>query len=283
MTASIWEDKIRIILFVTLMLIYLEFSDLLPKMVPAELYGLTATLSFFATIFLMYITVVVFLEWDGDKSISTLGLQTDSKTTHQILIGGLLGTAGAIVVILFALVFGGQLRPPSQITEDLILNEIIITSIVSFVEELAYRGYLLTRMERLWGRNYAILGSSLIFSLLHFGWWTPLGVIPLHLIILFTLNIFLGGVVLSFSYYVSGRRLWAPLGFHFMWNILAYVIFPVFPRDSVVRPEIFQIEWGVTTVVGFLLSLSLVYVLVPFVASKSKKRERGSKEMIRRG
>ncbi|MCF2136148.1 MAG: CPBP family intramembrane metalloprotease [Candidatus Thorarchaeota archaeon] len=274
MTAAIWEDRLRIILFMTLMLIYLEFSDLLPRAAPMELYGLVATVSFFATIFLMYVTVVAFLEWDGGKSISTLGLKTDSKTINQLLIGGLLGTAGAIVVILFALVFGGQLRPPSEITGDLITNEIIITSLVAFVEELTYRGYLLTRMERIWGRNHAILGSSLIFSLLHFGWWTPLGVIPLHLVILFTLNIFLGGVVLSFSYYVSGRRLWVPLGFHFMWNILAYVIFPVYPRDSVFLPEIFQIEWGVTTVVGFLFALSLVYVVVPLVASRSEKRKR---------
>jgi hypothetical protein len=50
--------------------------------------------------------------------------------------------------------------------------------------------------------------------------------------------------------------------------MLAYIIFPVYPRVQVVLPEIFQIEWGLTTVVGFMIGLSALFGLL-----NSKKRE----------
>ena len=43
-------------------------------------------------------------------------------------------------------------------------------------------------------------------------------------------NMFLGGVVLSLSYYLSGEKLWVPIGFHFGWNIMGYLLFASSPR-----------------------------------------------------
>ncbi|MHA2084668.1 MAG: CPBP family glutamic-type intramembrane protease, partial [Candidatus Thorarchaeota archaeon] len=96
----------------------------------------------------------------------------------------------------------------------------------------------------------------------HFGWWIPLGSIPYHLILLFSFNMFLGGIVLSFSYFWSGRKLWVPIGFHFAWNMVAYIAFPSFPTAIVTSPELYQIEWGLTTIPGFLFGLSLIWMLL---------------------
>ena len=115
-------------------------------------------------------------------------------------------------------------------------------------------------MDELWGKWKAIILSSLVFSLMHFSWWTPLGVISPDLILLFTFNIMLGGVVLSLGYYLSGRRLWVPIAFHFAWNMVAYVLFPYFPVDYVWMPQVFQIEWGITTIAGFLFGLSILFL-----------------------
>ena len=141
------------------------------------------------------------------------------------------------------------------------MSEIIITAPTALFEELAHRGYILPKMEGVAGKNRAILISSFFFSCLHFTWWATPGV-PLHLILIFIFNIFLGGVVLSLSYYWSNRNLWVPIAFHFAWNMVGYIMFPTYPREPVVTPEIFQFEWGLTTIVGFLFGLSLIYSLL---------------------
>ena len=116
-------------------------------------------------------------------------------------------------------------------------------------------------MEGLFGKPVAILLSSVFFSFLHFSWWTYPGV-TVQLILIFSFNMFLGGVVLALSYYWSGRHLWVPIAFHFAWNMLAYILFPSFPNEPVLMPAVFQIEWGVTTIIGFLIGLSLLYGLL---------------------
>ncbi|MHA1908495.1 MAG: CPBP family intramembrane glutamic endopeptidase, partial [Candidatus Thorarchaeota archaeon] len=185
-----------------------------------------------------------------------------------ISVGLLAGALASALVVIIAWAFGGDLRPSLEITGDLIASEIIITVPTAFFEELAYRGYLMPRMAKLWGRGKGIIISSLFFSLLHFAWWAPLGSVPIHLVILFTFNIMLGGIVLSLSYFMSGEKLWVPIGFHFSWNMIAYILFPTYPRVSVNLPEIFQIEWGITTILGFLFGLSVLWIFL-----QQKKKE----------
>ncbi|RLI49574.1 MAG: hypothetical protein DRO73_05940 [Candidatus Thorarchaeota archaeon] len=262
MDADIESQLTRLLLFVLLILLYVEISALLPRLAPIELRGAVATLAFFLVMGLMYATVSAFLRWEGRGSISNLGLKIDDTFAIHLFFGAIAGGAAAGLVVLIALFFGGQLRPASEITVDLLVSEAIITIPVALIEELCYRGYMLTRMVRLWGRATGILVSSIVFALFHFSWWTPLGTVPPLLIVMFTANIALGGAVLSIGYYLSGERLWVPIGFHFGWNVVAYVMFPVYPRTPVMLPEVFQIEWGVTTVAGFLFGLSLLHLLL---------------------
>ena len=209
----------------------------------------------------MYIITWVFVRWEGGNSIVDLGLDIDHRFGTHISIGAIAAALSTILVAAIAFFFGGQLRPLNDITADLIFTVILNTVLFSFFEELTNRGYILTRMENLVGRGPAIIFSSLFFSLNHFSWWEPAG-FNLLLIFLFTFNLFLGGVVLALSYYWSHQKLWVPISFHFVWNVFAYIMFPSFPRETVIHPEIFQIEWGVTTIIGFLFGLSILWRLL---------------------
>jgi membrane protease YdiL (CAAX protease family) len=252
-------DALKVILFMAFMLIIVEMSPVISGLFTGEMFEIMATFAFFGTFILMYVVTDIFARSEG-SSIGKLGMDFDDSAIPNIVIGTIAGTISASIVIMFAFFGGGQLRPVDQITADLLVSEIIITVPTAVFEELAHRGYILPHIEALAGKVPAIIISSIFFSALHFSWWAEPG-FPLQLILIFSFNIFLGGVVLSLSYYWSGRKLWVPISFHFAWNMLAYIIFPVYPRVPVLSPEIFQIEWGVTTIIGFLIGLSVIYGL----------------------
>jgi membrane protease YdiL (CAAX protease family) len=253
-------EALKVILFMAFMLMIVELSPVISELFTGDLFELMATAAFFGTFFLMYFITDIFARSEG-SSIGKLGMDIDDSTVPHIVIGVIGGTIAALVVIMFAFFFGGQLRPVDQMTTDLLVSEIIITAPTAVFEELAHRGYILPHIEALAGKTPAIIISSIFFSSLHFSWWAEPG-FPLHLILIFSFNIFLGGIVLALSYYWSGRKLWVPIAFHFAWNMLAYIIFPVYPRVPVVLPEIFQIEWGLTTIIVFLIGLSFIYGLL---------------------
>lgn len=215
----------------------------------------------------MFVITWAFVMWEGGESIVELGLELDNRVGRRLSIGAISAALATAIVAAIAFFFGGQLRPVNEITGGLIVNVVLNAILFSFFEELTHRGYILTRVEHLAGRKIAIVLSSVFFSLLHFSWWAPVG-FNILLIVIFTFNMFLGGVVLSFSYYWSGGSLWTPISFHFIWNVLAYTIFPEFPQVSVIQPEIFQIEWGITTIIGFLFALVILWSVL--VSTKKK-------------
>jgi membrane protease YdiL (CAAX protease family) len=236
-------------------------------MVAMFVIGLSAPIANILIFLFMYIVTWAFILWEGGKSVVELGLDFDDRVGPHLGIGAIAAALAAALVAAIAFFFGGQLRPFNEISGDLIFNVVLNAILFSFFEELTHRGYILTRVENLAGRKIAIILSSLFFSVLHYSWWAPAG-FDVILIVLFTFNIFLGGVVLSLSYYWSGKRLWAPISFHFMWNVLAYTLFPSFPQEPVIQPEIFQIEWGITTIIGFLFGLMILW---SYLAAKRNK------------
>lgn len=90
-----------------------------------------------------------------------------------------------------------------------LLYFVFICILISFTEEILFRGYILRNLTVSFNRYVALLISSLIFSLLHFP--NPgNGSIPL-------VSIFLSGVLMGLPY-IFNKRLWFPLGIHFGWN-----------------------------------------------------------------
>lgn len=93
--------------------------------------------------------------------------------------------------------------------------------LAAFCEETAFRGYLLTRLTEVLGRGrlhvaVAVLGSSLLFGLLHTE-QGPVGVVAAAL----------GGVVFSGLRYRS-RTLWAPVLAHGFDDTLGFAWFFLF-------------------------------------------------------
>lgn len=260
---------LRLILFMCLMLLIVELSPISAALFSGSMFELVATAVFFLTFILMYAVTAGFVSWEGGSGIGELGVDIDDSTINHIIIGAIAGSAASFLVVVIASVFGGDLRPLDQITGDLIAAEIMITAPTAFFEELAHRGYILPRMESLVGKGGAIILSSIFFSFMHFSWWTKPAVTP-ALVAIFFFNIFLGGVVLSYSYYLSGRKLWIPIAFHFMWNMIAYLLFPHFPNELVNNPMLYQIEWGVTTVFGFMFGIFVIWNLYLVLGKKKE-------------
>ncbi|MCA1936906.1 MAG: CPBP family intramembrane metalloprotease [Asticcacaulis sp.] len=100
----------------------------------------------------------------------------------------------------------------TSIKGDVIAYAIWIVLVVwgsaAFGEELLARGFILNRMEAVFGRSpvgiaLAVLGQAAIFGALHAIQGTTGVVITAYI-----------GIVLAGTYYLSGRNLWAPILAH---------------------------------------------------------------------
>jgi membrane protease YdiL (CAAX protease family) len=95
---------------------------------------------------------------------------------------------------------------------------LIIWTFAAFVEELSYRGYLLTRAANIFGRSNAAYLMAMIFVAVLFGfahyYKGPAGV----------LDSTYSGVVLGCAYLLSGRNLWAPILAHGISDTFAVLV-----------------------------------------------------------
>ena len=80
-----------------------------------------------------------------------------------------------------------------------------------FHEELLFRGYPFQKLWR-WRPLVAVVLVSIVFAALHAA---NTAVTPVGL-----LNVFLGGVLLSYAY-ARHERLWFPIGLHLGWNLMS--------------------------------------------------------------
>jgi membrane protease YdiL (CAAX protease family) len=85
-------------------------------------------------------------------------------------------------------------------------------------EEVLYRGMILSTLDRLGGKSFAIVGSAAAFALSHLG--NP-GVTKLWL-----LRLFLQGMLLAWAVFRTGS-LWWSIGYHAGWNFGSAPLFGV--------------------------------------------------------
>ena len=99
----------------------------------------------------------------------------------------------------------------------LILTAGLFALVVS--EELIARGYILRTLETHFNTVFAIVASSLLFSLFH--------LLRPNASLMGFLNIFLIGCFLALLY-VKYKSLWVPIGLHFGWNFTLWLFnFPI--------------------------------------------------------
>jgi uncharacterized protein len=102
--------------------------------------------------------------------------------------------------------------------------------IISFNEELAFRGYILQRLAQAWGLPAAVVASSLVFAMVH--------VLNPNVRLLAVIGLFAAGLLLACAYLVS-RSLWLPIGLHMGWN-LAEIHLLGFPGSGITEPSLFR-------------------------------------------
>lgn len=176
-------------------------SFLLPK----------ADLLFFPAI--AFATLAVMYMFDKNGKID-LGLTTNTcSNLHGAITGVILISLSFLLIQLS----GAIQIVDYQLSATFISNLIylfILFFIVSFQEELLFRGYLYSLADHLFSNpKISIFITSILFSLTHA--LNPNALsnpIPL-------LNIFLAGLLLGiFRQYSQG--IWMPIGFHWTWNLL---------------------------------------------------------------
>ena len=110
--------------------------------------------------------------------------------------------------------------------------------IISFNEELAFRGYILQRLAQAWGLPVAVVASSLAFAAMHA--LNP-NAQPLALA-----SLFVAGLLLACAYLVS-RSLWLPIGLHIGWNLAEMHLLGFagsgVPEPALMRSVVHGPEW----------------------------------------
>ncbi len=139
------------------------------------------------------------------------------KLLVDLLLGFIIGAS--FITIIFVSFWGTGLIAfrPAVLTGSLVLillATLVYTLIQSGTEELIFRGYLLKVLARK-GNTFAILVTSLVFSIMHFHH----GVNPIG-----WLNIFLFGVLMAQMVF-TWNNLLIPVGFHTGWNFFQLNVF----------------------------------------------------------
>ena len=93
---------------------------------------------------------------------------------------------------------------------------IVFFILISLIEEVLCRGYILGQLLETSNKYIALIISSIIFTALH-SFNPNMGTIPI-------LNLFLAGILLGITY-IYTKNLWFPIALHFSWNFFQGPIF----------------------------------------------------------
>lgn len=97
------------------------------------------------------------------------------------------------------------------------LNVITLSPIA---EEILFRRVAIEHLQRQFGAAAALLGSSMLFSMIHLPWWALSAEQSLSETITGLVTMFVYGLVFG-GLYLSAKSLWAPLIPHCINNLIA--------------------------------------------------------------
>ncbi len=180
------------------------------------------------------VTAVVF-KYMLKLSLSNIKDWFPLQNIREFVIGLLLGVS-AITIVFFTLVLTGNVSVTSwqpRFTNN-VLKYLVVFILVGVSEELFYRGFIITCLRTYKNRWFAILFSSLIFSLVHF--------INNEFNLLAFLNIMLIGLMFAYAF-LETKSLWLPIGYHILWNYFQGNVYG-FHVSGITIQGIFTIEYG---------------------------------------
>jgi membrane protease YdiL (CAAX protease family) len=235
---------------------------------------------------LAYLVGVVALTWVFCRfvdrtSLRSLGLHRQGWATGLTAGSGL----GALLQLLVFLVFAiaSWLTVERSAWQPLEFAASVAASIViSFNEELAFRGYIMQRLSLAWGMAAAVVASSTVFALVHA--LNP-NVQPLAIV-----SILVAGLFLACGYLVS-RSLWLPIGLHLGWNLAEMHLLGFagsgIPAPSIIRsvahgPQLmtggaFGPEGGIVGLAAPLIGIVILLVGYRIALANKKQQQIGDK------
>lgn len=182
---------------------------------------------------LFYLAATLALTWAfcrflDRSSLSQLGLQ---KRRWLAYLGAGLGLGALLIILVFAVLWAaGWLTVDRSVTwqSPEFVASVLTWIIISFVEELSFRGYIMQGLARAWGMPAAVAVSSVLFGAVHALNPNPsvLGVFTIVVI----------GVLFACAYLLT-RSLWLPVGLHIGWNLVE-IQFLGFPGSGHTEPSI---------------------------------------------
>ncbi|MDR8394337.1 CPBP family intramembrane metalloprotease [Aliifodinibius sp. S!AR15-10] len=216
-----------------------------------------------------------------NRSFTSLGLKVNKKWWRELGVGFAMGAVVMGVIFSLQLIMGwlsftgyGWERAWSVVYPIPLLGFFAGMMLVGFYEELMFRGYQITNMLEGFsgtGNNsrmpviWAILGSSIIFGILHAG--NP------NASAISTVNIILAGLVLAMPYLITGS-LALSVGLHAAWNFFQGGIFGFPVSGRAVRSSLLSVqetgpdlftggsfgpEAGLLGILGLFLLVLLIY------------------------
>lgn len=140
----------------------------------------------------------------------------------ELSIGSLCGTllVVGVVAVMYAL---GIYKPISHSSGSDLLLAAGMLFFAAATEELIFRSYALTILEKHWGTIAAVIVSSAAFGFAHM--LNDVGGSPVQNKVLFCTFLSLEAGLSLAACYVFTRRVWMPIGAHWMWNFFEGPVF----------------------------------------------------------
>jgi membrane protease YdiL (CAAX protease family) len=187
-----------------------KFVNMDAKGNPLDATALVAfTLVPFGFLLLLLLSWVRFVE---RRSVESIGFRGEHKV-RDFLRGHALGLAGIAGIVLVIWIAGGLFSQPAFLVPILLL--LFTFALQASVEEILFRGWLLSVLAKKFNVPVAVVISSALFSLLHFSrgqHW------------LVTLGTFLFGLF-ACAWVLRARNVLGIMGWHAGWNWLLAVGF----------------------------------------------------------
>lgn len=163
------------------------------------------------------VALVLFYRLSHTGSMAGLGLRARSAGW---LMAGLLLPLGGLLVGVGAAALTGWLRPRGLLYPGPwpLLLAVAAATHAAWIEELVFRGVLLSGIERALSKPAAVLTTAAVFTLMHLG--APFSLSPAWWVIVAG-----GGLGLAGSFYGAGRNLWLPIGLHGGFTLWTFLIF----------------------------------------------------------
>jgi uncharacterized protein len=170
-------------------------------------------IKFFDGIFVTAL-LILFRKNIDKNSFFSMGFELQNRF-KDIIIGILLGFF-VMILSYYLLLHSGEITLlPTTFDLKEIIIAILIYLLVSYVEEVVFRGYILNNFMLSCHKFWALFWSSLLFALLH-------SLNP-NMDIFSFLSLFLAGYFLGITY-IFTRNLWFAIALHFSWNFFQSLV-----------------------------------------------------------